>query len=271
MRRYGLIGRNITKSFSPVIHNGFFEEYEVDAQYKIYDLPNLKHLKELVQDEKLEGFNVTIPYKQEIIPLINTLSPDSTHIKAVNTVIVDNDKFQGYNTDADGFIMSLKLENSDVAGKNILINASGGSARAIGYAVLKNKCKNLVITGRNNKTRMELCDDLIDIFDSHNVMTFAEIHGMITDIAINATPMGAFDNDELSMDLNVMSAKEVYDITYGRKKSKLLQLAKELDIKAYDGIGMLVCQAAISQKLWTNNNIELDSIKKMISKIRTLY
>lgn len=270
MKKYGLIGSNIKNSFSPIIHNSFFEEYGIDAKYEIFDIPSVENIKEFIEKNELDGFNVTIPHKQSIIKYIDVLSPDSTHIKAVNTVIVDGNSLYGYNSDADGFIMAMKLENSEVAGKNIMINASGGAARAIGYAVLKNKCKNLVITGRNHKTRIELSDDLIDIFDSHNVITFSESHGMVTDIAINATPLGAFDNDELSMDLRVMSVKEVYDITYSKKSSKLIQMANEMGIKAHDGIGMLVCQAAIAQKLWTNCNIEKESIQKMIEKLRAL-
>ena len=133
MRQFGLIGRNISYSFSKsYFADKFINENIVDAVYNVFDLQQIDEVEKVFATEGLVGFNVTIPYKQEIIPFLDELSPEAKTIGAVNTVLIKNGKRIGHNTDCYGFHHSI-LPLLDTHHKKALVLGNGGAAKAVFY------------------------------------------------------------------------------------------------------------------------------------------
>lgn len=267
MKKFGLIGMNIEKSLSPMIHSRFMNEFNIDASYEIIDTNSVEKAFEIAKQKNLVGFNVTIPYKQEIIKLLDDVTPDVKNIGAVNTVLNQDGKYVGYNTDSDGFIMSLKNAGASLRDKSVSINSAGGVARAIAYSCLKNGCSNLIITGRNHEQRNRLHMDMKEIFQDKYIVSFEENYGLVADMIVNTTPLGSFDNKDLSINLDSVTVDEVFDAAYNTELTPLLKMAKSMNKKYYDGIDMLLAQASISQKIWNNIDIPIEILKELKGEI----
>ncbi len=247
---YGLIGYPLGHSLSPLMHNAAFEALEVDATYKLFSLKE-EEFSSFFQDLKkpdspIFGLNVTVPYKEKVIPYLDGLNPYAQKVKAVNTIVVGKDRsLRGYNTDGPGFLTHITELGFNPQSKRISILGAGGAARAILsvfcmveqapewikiYDIDYDKVKMLVsdLSQNLNCEKVEVCQSIDDL----NIE--------LSDLLINATPIGLKDSDDVLIESDLLhSDMLVYDLIYNPDQTKLLKMAKEKGAKISNGLGML--------------------------------
>ena len=278
---YGLIGYPIKHSLSPAMHNAAFKKLKMNALYMLFEKTReefpaaVRQLKAM----KIRGFNVTVPYKEEIIPYLDGLDEQARRIGAVNTVLNQKGRFIGYNTDAPGFIASLK-EDLDFApqGKNIFIIGAGGAARAIGFALAKEKAKIIVFCDCLAEKAKRLAKDIKRIFPNCLVssvtspiacqLSWAGTRPAPTiDLLVNASNCGMKPGDPLPIDPKILPAGiRIYDIIYNPAPTKLVKESGRKRIKAVNGLGMLLRQGTAAFEIWTNKKAPVELMRQALLK-----
>jgi shikimate dehydrogenase len=240
MRQFGLIGRNISYSFSKsYFAEKFKNENIVDAVYNVFDLQEIDEVEKVFETEGLVGFNVTIPYKQDIIKYLDELSTEAEKIGAVNTVLIKNGKRIGHNTDCYGFhhsILSFIKKHHNKA----LVLGNGGAAKAVFY-ILDELNINYKIVSRNPIENQFSYDDISD--------------EIITEypIVINCSPVGTFPNVENAPLLPYSSLSDkhlLYDLIYNPPMTKFLENGQKRGAQIKNGHEMLVLQAEKAWEIW---------------------
>ena len=240
MRQFGLIGRNISYSFSKsYFAEKFINENIVDAVYNVFDLNEIAEVENVFATEGLVGFNVTIPYKQDIIPFLDELSPEAKAIGAVNTVLIKDGKRIGHNTDCYGFYHSILplLENHH---KKALVLGNGGAAKAVYYILDLLKIEYKIVS--RTKTENQLTYDELD----ESVMNDFQL-------IINCSPVGTFPNTENAPLLPYQFINEkhlLYDLIYNPPMTKFLENGQKNGAKIKNGHQMLVLQAEKAWEIW---------------------
>jgi shikimate dehydrogenase len=265
----GLIGYRLGHSLSPKIHTAALNACGLEGSYSLFPIPPedtqaLKDLLTRIRTGELHGLNVTIPHKQNVIPLLDELTPTAKAIGAVNTIYLRENKLIGDNTDAAGFLSDLKKFTGDrrlVIGISALVLGSGGSARAVVYALL-NDGWHVTIAAR----RVEQAQELSRQFKSTkaielNLSTFKPSN---LQLIINTTPIGMTPNvDQSPLPENMTLSKDtvIYDLVYNPRETKLVKDARAQGLSATTGLGMLIEQAALAFKLWTGHNPPRDVLR----------
>ncbi len=226
--KYCLIGEKLGHSYSKIIHT------KCGLDYSLVQL-NKEELKGFLINCKYDGFNVTIPYKKEVIKYLDYISDDAKKIGAVNTVLNKNGKLYGYNTDIGGLASMIESTQVSLKDKNVLILGSGGASNTAYVYCLNSKAKSINIVSRSGEINYTNCYNLTD-----------------TEIIINATPCGMSPNvDESPIDLSKFKMlKGVYDCIYNPQNTSLIMQAKSLNIPCASGLKMLVVQALLAQDIW---------------------
>jgi len=245
MKLFGLIGHPLTHSFSKqYFENKFEKESIVDCSYNLYDIKNISLYKNVFENQNLIGLNVTIPYKESIIDLLDELDEVAKNIGAVNTIKFDpkTKKTIGYNTDYFGFKNSLKpfLENTH---ERALILGTGGASKAIAY-VLKELNINYLFVSRNPKNENEIAyNDVNQYVIKHH------------QIIINTTPLGTYPNinDFPNIPYELLTANHLlYDLVYNPEETMFLKKGKEKGTITINGLQMLKLQAEKSWEIWNS-------------------
>lgn len=257
----GLLGYPLGHSISPVMQNAAFESRDINYLYMPIELKkeDLEHVVEAMPKMNFAGFNVTIPYKIEIMKHLDEIDDLAKSIGAVNTVAIKDGKLKGYNTDGIGFLRSLEEElNVSVAGKNIFILGSGGAARAISMTLAMNKARRLYICNRTYEKAESLVKDINSKYGNVAIsipMVEQKMKDAINyaEILINTTCVGTYPNiDETPIDKEILKGHlAVCDVVYNPRKTKLLQDAEKLGCKTMNGLGMLIYQGAEAFRIWT--------------------
>ncbi|MGI5998929.1 MAG: shikimate dehydrogenase, partial [Lutispora sp.] len=257
----GLLGYPLGHSISPVMQNAAFESKNINNLYIPVEVKkeDLADVVKAMSKMNFAGFNVTIPYKIEVMNYLDEIDDLAKSIGAVNTVVIKDGKLKGYNTDGIGFLRSLEGELSlSVTGKNIFILGSGGAARAISMTLAMNKANRLYICNRTFERAEGLVRDINSKYGNVAIsipMLRQKMEEAITDaeILINATSVGTYPNiDEIPIDKELLNGNfAVCDVVYNPKKTKLLQEAEKLGCKTMSGLGMLVHQGAEAFEIWT--------------------
>lgn len=240
MKKYGLIGNSLAHSFSPAFFSAFFEKNNIAAQYENYEIQNIEDVKDLFLRDN-NGFNVTIPYKESIIPFLDDIDPEATKIGAVNTIVFKNNRTIGYNTDAFGFRQSIKpfLTNKHECA---LIFGTGGSAKAVAYVFEKIGIK-VFLVSRSPENRK-------------NHFSYEEVNEIMIDrckVIVNCTPLGMFPNLKTCLDIpfhSLSSEHLAIDLIYNPDKTLFLKNAEEQGARILNGKSMLMEQALESWRLW---------------------
>ena len=242
-KQLGLIGKNINYSFSQKYFSDKFTKLGLkDISYVNFDLKNISNVRALTQinEKKIIGFNVTIPYKEVIIPFLDSLDKTAFDIGAVNTIKIDkNDQWIGYNTDAYGFEKALTpfLKSNH---NKALILGTGGASKAIAYTLKKHKIQYKYVSRKPQKQQLsyqELVPSIIKEFQ----------------IIINCTPLGTFPNIEEKplIPYQELTAKHlVFDLIYNPEKTTLLTLAETKEATITNGYEMLKQQAEKAWEIW---------------------
>jgi shikimate dehydrogenase len=240
MATYGLIGYPLTHSFSPAYFSNKFRQEGIDAVYEKYELKDISEFGEVLRTRpEIQGLNVTIPYKQSIIPFLDELSEDAKAIGAVNCIAFKDGKLEGHNTDVIGFEKSLlPLLKSDH--QKALVLGTGGSSLAVRYVL----------------DRINIPYQLVSRTKSPAAITYDELNEAILKeylIIINTTPLGMFPNVENCPQLPYPAlgpAHVLYDLIYNPAETKFLALGKMQGAYIKNGWQMLQLQADASWDIW---------------------
>jgi shikimate dehydrogenase len=270
----GLIGDPVEHTMSPPMHNAAFTRLGLDYAY----LPFRVRPEDLygavagLKALSVTGFNVTIPHKVSVIPLLDELDPLAEKIGAVNTVVNDIGVLKGYNTDASGFLQALLERDIEPRDKNIVLLGAGGAARAIAYILAERKARLTILNRReeldwaeniaeNIKADLALDVEVYELLPGHLEKAISS-----ADILVNATSVGMSPNRETSLVPSDMLKSEliVTDIVYNPVRTRLLQEAESAGVVTVPGIDMLIWQGALAFEKWTGRKAPFDLMKEVV-------
>lgn len=262
---FGIIGNPVLHSLSPAMHNASFRELGLDCVY--IPLPT-SSIFDAVAGLKAMGFrgaSVTIPYKQDVIPLVDVLDPVAKKIGAVNTLLIADDValtgkiVHGFNTDWIGANRALE-EKIDLQGSRVLLVGAGGSARAIGFGLLEAGAE-IIITNRTESKGKAMAEQLGCAFSSLDALD-----NIKADVLLNATSVGMVPDMENSpVPGNILpNFSVVMDIVYAPLRTRLLREAEASGCQVVDGLKMLLYQGAAQFKLWTEQDPPLEVMRAIL-------
>lgn len=250
---YGLIGEKLGHSYSKQIH-----ERLADYTYDLIPLSK-EEFKDFMTKKAFKAINVTIPYKCDVIPYLDEIDEFAEHIGAVNTIVNQNGRLIGHNTDFSGFLYMIQHHHIAISGKKVLVIGNGGASKAI-IAVLHHlKAKDIVI---------------IDIKPAKGVTTLADVleNHLDVEVIVNTSPVGMYPNNEDSpLDLTPFTKCEsVLDVIYNPLTTKLTKQAKALNMQAVNGLEMLVGQAKYAVEFFLDTNIADSKIDPIYHEIAAM-
>lgn len=238
---YGLIGYPLSHSFSPAYFNNKFATENIDARYDAYAIPSVEDLKTLLKEHpQLKGLNVTIPYKEQVLPLLDEIDVAAREIGAVNCIKIEGGKLIGYNTDHIGFAESLKplLQPQHT---HALILGTGGAAKAVIYALKQLGIKHKIVSRTGGD--MQYADVDEGIMDKYRLI-------------INTTPLGMYPAIDTAPEIPyqfIDSSHLLYDLVYNPEETLFLKKGKQQGATIKNGYEMLILQAEASWQIWNTN------------------
>jgi shikimate dehydrogenase len=272
----GLIGHPIKQTYSPYIHNLALKLKDLDYFYIPFnvDSVNLKRAVKGMISLNFIGFNVTIPYKTKILPLLNHLSDESSIIGSVNTVAINEGNLSGYNTDVYGITETLLPYKNDLSDEVYTIFGAGGSSRAVIYALIKNfKPRKIYLINRTEDRALNLKDIFSEKMKFEAIEVLKLVPPDIVDVVqnsklvVNTTPLGMIpevDDAVVNSEKFFNKNQIVFDLVYNPQMTRFLEFAKQANAKIINGLDMLIYQAAKSFELWTSEKFPIDEVKNSL-------
>jgi shikimate dehydrogenase len=268
---FRLIGYPLGHSISPQIHMRLFQLSNVCARYGFLEIEPGKLGSQAAFLKSLDGFNVTIPHKQRILPLLDRIDPRARRCGAVNTVKCDGGRLYGFNTDADGFLSALKGAGIALSGR-VLLCGAGGAARMMACEALERGCS-LVVAARDVQKARGLQSDLAGIFPDADISARTlEDAGGSFDLILNGTPAGMYpDVGGCPVPRRVIrNSAAVFDAVYNPGKTVLVSAALAEGANAVCGLSMLIGQAAAAQEIWTGARFNPGDIETLRGEMAEL-
>ena len=277
MKKYLVIGNPIEHSLSPKLHNHWIKENNIDAMYDKKQLSKneIKGIINEVKNEKINGINVTVPFKKSVIPFLDELTQLAKETQSVNTIFKKDNKIVGDNTDVGGFKQSLEYINYNVKNKKVFILGAGGVVPSILKALEKLGATKVYISNRTKEKAKNLENNYKTSLD---LETLDWGQSPDFDIIINATSLGLKNNDKIELDYNKHKPKFFgkkklfYDVIYNPDKTNFLLKGEELGNETTNGKMMFICQAQLAFKIWHNilPKIDNETIKLLGGQITSL-
>ena len=260
MKKYLVIGNPIEHSLSPKIHNYWIKENNINAIYdkKKLSQDELQNIISDVKEEKINGINVTVPFKKSVIPFLDELTPESKKTQSVNTIYLQDGKTIGHNTDIAGFELSIKFLKYNVIDKKILILGAGGVVPSIIYSLQKMKVSKILLSNRT----INRAESLKNLFKDLEIVEWGATPNF--DMVINATSIGLKNEDGIKLDYDKIGTnKFFYDVIYNPKETVFLNKAKLSGNRTENGKMMFIYQAHQSFTIWHKlmPNINEETIK----------
>lgn len=249
---YGLLGEKLGHSFSKEIHESIN-----NYQYNLIEVSKDK-FDQFMNEKQFNAINVTIPYKEMVIPYLSYIDPKALEIGAVNTIINNNGQLEGYNTDYLGLKSLVIKNNIDFKNKKVLILGTGGTSKTA-FVLTKDLGSKTIL----KVSRKESVDQ--------NIITYEQAQNLYSDcnIIINTTPCGMYPNDDMIIDINKFNNLEaIIDVVYNPLNTKLIREGKKKNIKCINGLYMLVSQAVYASYLFINKKVEERKIDEVYKKIK---
>jgi len=277
---FGLIGRHVDYSWSPLIHNTGFEALGLPCIYTIFNIASPELVDDALRGSRalgIAGFNVTIPFKKTVVPLLDELSADARAIGAVNTIVNDNGRLLGYNTDIAGFADPLLPLAETIRNRPVCIFGNGGAALAAVEALrLHFSPSSIVLVIRDTQK----AEAMLEEYEHRDLATIC--HGREIDqpscsrlirdcrVIVNATPVGTAGRIDHSHNILptghglLHDGQIVYDMVYNPLETPLLADARAAGATIIPGIEMLIAQAARSFSIWTGQALPVDLVRKTV-------
>lgn len=272
----GIIGHPIKQSYSPFIHNVAIEIKKVNYIYLPFDIPaaNLKNALKGMTALGIRGFSVTIPHKESAIQYMNSISEEVSAIGSLNTIVNDQGKLIGHNTDAHGIYETLLPMKAEITGSQVCIVGAGGAARAAIYTLIRHfRPKKIFIINRNERRAENLRDYFAEKMKFGSIKTKELIPPAAFEIMkdskliIHATPVGMHpkENDSITSSPDVFSKEQiVFDLVANPSKTLLLKTAAKAGATAVDGLTTLIYQAAKAFEIWTGVEFPKEDVQKSL-------
>lgn len=269
MRTYCIIGDPVSHSLSPAMHNAAFKSLSLDNVYIAYKVASgeLESAIESLRSVRVSGFNVTIPHKTAVSQYLDEVDHLSRKAGAVNTVVSNDGKFKGYNTDIQGFLQPLINRHTDFKGLSVLLFGAGGSARAVVISLSSvNGISKLVIASRTSSKSLELSRlaELSGLPCSALMVEEAKVMAKHCDLIVNATPVGLQSNESILGIEDIERNSIVYDLVYRPVMTKLLENACNKGARVIYGYEMLLEQGAQAFEIWTGLKAPIPAMKKAL-------
>jgi shikimate dehydrogenase len=271
-RLLALIGQPVSHSLSPAMHNAAFADDGLDFVYVCLDVDpeSLPAAVRGAQALKLRGFNVTMPHKRAMIPLLDELDEGVRISGAVNTVVIEDSELRGYNTDGGGMVMACNEVGIEISGTSVVLLGAGGTAAAIAVAFIKAGAGELHIANRSVEHAAELRDKL-----RQTGMEKVAVHPLDAleksvphaEVVVNTTPLGMKEGDPLPVPSGyVREGRAFCDVVYRPgTETPLVRLARERGVPVVAGDRMLLYQGVLAQKLWTGREPNVKAMDRAIS------
>ena len=247
MKKFLVIGNPIEHSLSPELHNFWIKKNNIKAIYekKLIKSENLPEIIEMIKNNNLNGINVTVPFKSEIIKFMDELSEEAKLTKSVNTIYVQKNKVIGHNTDIGGFELAIRHCKFDINKKKIIILGAGGVVNSVIVALKKMGAEQIFLTNRTYKNAEKIKNNYPDI----NLIEWGKI--IEADMVINATSVGLKNNENIGLDIKEFGTnKFFYDVIYNPKMTNFLKEAKKNNNRVENGKMMFIYQAHQAFAVW---------------------
>ena len=247
IKKYLVIGNPIEHSLSPKLHNYWFNKNNIKAVYdkKKLNETDIKEIISEVRNGKINGINVTVPFKQSVIPFIDELSYEAKESQSVNTIYKENDKILAHNTDISGFELDKRKKNYDIKNKKVFILGAGGVVPSIILALRKMGAAKIIISNRTKKK----AEELKKIFSNLEIVDWGKIPKF--HMIINATSLGLNKDDEIKLDYAKIGPNKLfYDVIYNPKQTKFLSKARQFGNQTENGKMMFIYQAHQAFTIW---------------------
>ncbi len=272
MSKYALLGYPLGHTMSPPIHKRLFGlDGKPDAEYEVCEIPPEKLAEKSEYLNSLNGYNITIPYKVDIIKYLDELDESARRYNSVNCVVNRNGKNIGYNTDCSGFLRSLEAGGAKLDGRVLQIGCGGVGRMMAIEAALHGADLTIVALPEFITGAKEVAEEALKLNPAAkiSVITHEEISGEF-DLLMNASPVGMYpntDNCPVSEDV-VKSCKCVFEVIYNPNVTKLMSIAEKHGIPAIGGMAMLVWQAAVAHEIWNGASCNDEDVEKIIAEMK---
>lgn len=268
LSHYLLIGNPVMHSLSPLMHNTALKHNKLGGEYISVSAASRDVNMVLAHctSDSFLGANITIPHKELFFDAVDELTEVAQEIGAINTIIKEDQKLIGHNTDAYGFMKPIEEYSEDLEGERVIIFGSGGATKAIIYALRNSGVSELVLVSRRPEMYSNEDDDIIRC-SYDNWFAYADEAAMI----VNATPLGMSPNTESSpipdQDIEILNDKICYDIVYNPRQTKFLKQARQAGGIPIGGLDMLIHQGAKSFSLWTGFEFPVEKIRSKLDEV----
>ena len=276
----GFFAKPASHSLSPLMHNLAFSHWGIDAVYLAFevDQTNLRQAVESIRTLDMLGVNVSMPNKTAVLGYLDQLSPEAELIGAVNTIVHQEQRLIGYNTDGMGFVRSVNETGHPIKNQKIVVLGAGGAAKAIVVQMALEGAQEITIYKRLNATFLPLKEYFVKVSEKTGcpirLHDYADESQLALDLSqanllINATDIGmGSKKDQLPIaDVKLLHSQlAVFDLIYSPSETRLIQEAKKMGIKAYNGLGMLIHQGAIAFELWTHREMPVQNIREQLEQ-----
>ena len=271
--KFAIIGNPISHSLSPILHNYWFNKYNINAEYELLNIKEseIPIIINKIKKKEIKGINVTLPYKKSVIPFLSKTINDANETHSVNTIMLnENDSLIGENTDVFGFQAAYlkSIPNQEKKNKKILILGAGGVAPSIIFALLKSNFLNISLANRTYEKSLFLKKN----FKGIAVIRWDEIslHLNKFDIIINATSLGLKSTDDFKIDFSNFKKGMIFiDTIYNPSQTNMIKYFKSKNLRSHNGLNMFIYQGQKAFYLWNKINPEVDDalLKLLESKL----
>lgn len=276
----GFFAKPASHSLSPLMHNLAFSHWGIDAVYLAFevDQTNLRQAVESIRTLDMLGVNISMPNKTAVLAYLDQLSPEAELIGAVNTIVHHEQRLIGYNTDGMGFVRSVNETGHPIKNQKIVVLGAGGAAKAIVVQMALEGAQEITIYKRLNATFLPLKEYFAKVSEKTGcpirLHDYADESQLALDLSqanllINATDIGmGSKKDQLPIaDVKLLHSQlAVFDLIYSPSETRLIQEAKKMGVKAYNGLGMLIHQGAIAFELWTHQEMPVQNIRERLEQ-----
>ncbi|WP_024834667.1 shikimate dehydrogenase [Ruminiclostridium josui] len=278
---YGVLGNPIEHTKSPFIHNTLFKKFGVNAVYLpiLVETGKLEQVMDGLKSINFLGFNVTVPYKKDVIKYLDEISEEGRLMGAINTVKKQNGRLIGFNTDAEGFVRDFcDGFETTFKGKRVMLLGAGGTSRAIAVKLAMEGIEHLTIVNRSEANAKSI-SKLVNSNFGNIVSTMSPEKDKIdkelenNQIVINTTPAGMstyLDSTPFDIDFNFNGTQMVYDVLYDPKKTKFMTQAEKAGCKIRNGFGMLINQGVSAFEIWTDIQVERKQRSELLKIIENI-
>tara|TARA_B100000161_G_scaffold121353_1_gene86079 strand:- start:2267 stop:3091 length:825 start_codon:yes stop_codon:yes gene_type:complete len=271
IKKFFVIGNPINHSLSPELQNYWLKKNNINAIYdkQRLDIDDLKDFVLKIKSKEIAGANITVPFKKEIIPFIDKLTPESEGTDSVNTILLNKGETVGYNTDIIGFEKAIKETNYNFLKKKVLILGAGGVVPSIIFALQRMGVKHIMLSNRTKLKAEELKNYYKKKNSNENIITVVDWGELPNfDVIINATSVGLKRDQTLNLDFSkIEKGKFFYDVIYNPKETNFLKAGKQLGNQTENGKKMFIYQSAEAFRIWHKIEPEInEEINKLLDQ-----